>query len=68
LVPAACQAIVNAEAGANKAEAGLRRGDVRQQWPGLRLEFATTVQPFCRIVVTESRPVGAIAAEFKEFR
>jgi hypothetical protein len=33
-----------------------------------RLEFAATAQPFCRIGVAESLPVGAIAAEFKEFR
>jgi hypothetical protein len=72
LVPAACQAIVNAEAGANKAEAGLNRAAAHRFFAGngrgSRLEFATAVQSFCRIGVTESRPVGAIAAEFKEFR
>jgi hypothetical protein len=68
----ACQRIVNVRPGVNVAEAGLnlaRRADFFASGGlAFRLEFATAGQPFCRIGVTESRPVGAIAAEFKEFR
>jgi hypothetical protein len=68
----ACQRIVNVRPGVNVAEAGLNLAYGADFFAShgrpSRLEFATTGQPFCRIGVTESRLVGAIAAEFKEFR
>ena len=72
MVPVACQRIVNVQPGANKAEAGLnpaRRADFfASDGRAARLEFAATGQPFCCIGVTQSRLVGAIAAEFKEIQ
>jgi len=59
--------IVNAQAGANMAEAGpnLARCAIFAEVAGpSRPEFATTAQPFCRIGVTESCVVCVIAVEF----
>jgi hypothetical protein len=71
LVPAGSWAIVNAQAGANKAEAGfyqprhvIRVGLAAPR----RREFVTAAQPFGRIGVTHARPAGAIAADQEEFR